>query len=72
MAELATVPFVMHCARDAMAGGIAHIEEQVKAIELAVVKNPSLAWAWFDGFIEHYPSQNISMCIFCTYSVFME
>ena len=44
MAELSTDPFVMHGARDAMAGGLAHIEEQVKGIEQAVVENPSLAF----------------------------
>ena len=44
MAESPTVPFVMHGARDAMAGGLAHIEEQVKGIEQAVVENPGLAF----------------------------
>ncbi len=43
-AEVPTVRFVMHGARDAMAGGIAHIEEQVKGIEQAVIENPSLAF----------------------------
>ena len=28
-------PFIMHGARDAIAGGLGHIEEQVKGIELA-------------------------------------
>jgi hypothetical protein len=36
--------FVMHGARDAMAGGLAHIEEQVKGIEQAVVENPGLTF----------------------------
>ena len=36
--------FVMHGARDAMAGGLVHIEEQVKGIEQAVVENPGLAF----------------------------
>lgn len=40
----ATLAFVMHGARDAIAGGLSHIEEQVKGIELAVVENPSLAF----------------------------
>ncbi len=44
MAEIPTAPFVMHGARDAMTGGLAHIEEQVKAIEQAVVENPGLAF----------------------------
>lgn len=44
MAAPAPQPFVMHGARDAMAGGLAHIEEQVKGIELAVVENPGLAF----------------------------
>lgn len=44
MAETATAPFVMHGARDAMAAGLAHIEEQVKGIEQAVVENPGLAF----------------------------
>jgi hypothetical protein len=34
----------MHGARDAIAGGVVHIEEQVKSIELAVVENPGLAF----------------------------
>jgi len=36
--------FVMHGARSALAGGLLHIEEQVKAIELAVVENTGLAF----------------------------
>ena len=44
MAEAVTAPFVMHGARDAMTGGLAHIEEQVKGIEQAVVENPGLAF----------------------------
>ena len=44
MAESPTVPFVMHGARDAMAGGLAHIEEHVEGIERAVVENPGLAF----------------------------
>jgi hypothetical protein len=44
MAEAATTPFVMHGARDAMAEGLAHIEEQVKGIEQAVIENPGLAF----------------------------
>ena len=44
MAEAASAPFVMHGARDAMAGGLAHIDEQVKGIERAVVENPGLAF----------------------------
>lgn len=42
MAGPATAPFVMHGARDAMEGGLVHIEEQVKGIEQAVVENPGL------------------------------
>jgi hypothetical protein len=42
---MSTAPaFVMHGARDAMAAGLAHVEEQVKAIEQAVVENPGLAF----------------------------
>ena len=44
MGEAATAPFVMHGARDAMAGGLEHIEEQVKGIEQAVIENPGLAF----------------------------
>ena len=44
MATPAPQPFVMHGARDAMAGGLVHIEEQVKGIEQAVVDNPGLAF----------------------------
>ena len=36
--------FVMHGARAAVAGGLLHIEEQVKALELAVVENTGLAF----------------------------
>jgi hypothetical protein len=39
-----TDDFVMHGARAAMAGGLSHIEEQVKGIERAVVENPGLAF----------------------------
>jgi len=38
------ITFVMHGARAAVAGGMLHIEEQVKAIELAVAENPGLAF----------------------------
>jgi len=34
----------MHGARDAMEGGLAHIEEHVKGIEQAVAQNPGLAF----------------------------
>lgn len=44
MAAPAAQPFVMHGARDAIAGGLTHIEEQVKGIEQAVVGNPGLAF----------------------------
>ncbi len=44
MAEIPTAPFVMHGARDAMAAGLAHIEEQVNGIEQAVVEKPGLAF----------------------------
>jgi hypothetical protein len=44
MAELLTMPFVMHGARDAVAGGLTHVEQQVKSIEQAVVENPGLAF----------------------------
>ncbi len=36
--------FVMHSARAAVAGGLTHIEEQVKALEGAVVANTGLAF----------------------------
>lgn len=36
--------FIMHGARDAMAAGLTHVEEQVKGIEQAVVENPGLAF----------------------------
>jgi len=44
MAEVISSPFVMHGARDAIAGGLAHVEQQVKSIEQAVVENPGLAF----------------------------
>jgi len=34
----------MHGARDALAAGLAHIEEQVRSIEQAVAENPALAF----------------------------
>lgn len=43
-APTSPAPFVMHSARGAMAAGLLHIEEQVKAIEQAVVENPSFAF----------------------------
>jgi hypothetical protein len=36
--------FVMYGARAAMAGGLAHIEEQVEGLERAVIENPGLAF----------------------------
>lgn len=39
-----TTPFVMHGARAAIAGGLLHVEEQVKSIERAVDENPGLAF----------------------------
>ena len=44
MAEAFFAPFVMHGARDAIAGGLLHIEEQVKAIERAVIENAGLTF----------------------------
>jgi hypothetical protein len=44
MAETRNSPFVMHGARDAIAGGLTHIEEQVEGIEQAVAENPGLAF----------------------------
>ncbi len=37
-------PFIMQGARDAMAGGLLHIEQQVTSIEQSVVENPGLAF----------------------------
>jgi Abortive infection C-terminus len=44
MAEAVPPSFVMHGARAAMAGGLTHIEEQIKGIERAVIENPGLAF----------------------------
>jgi hypothetical protein len=44
MAETPSALFVMHGARDAIAGGLAHVEQQVKSIEQAVGENPGLAF----------------------------
>ena len=52
MAEVPTAPFVMHGARDAMARGLAHIEEHVKGIELAVANNPGLAFDLAKALVE--------------------
>lgn len=52
MAESPNTDFVMHGARDAMAAGLVHIEEQVKSIEQAVVENPGLAFDFSRTLIE--------------------
>jgi hypothetical protein len=44
MADAFTAPFVMHGARDAIAGGLTHVEQQVRSIEQAVAENPGLAF----------------------------
>ena len=44
MADPMTASFAMRGARDAIAGGLTHIEKQVESIELAVVENPGLAF----------------------------
>jgi len=44
MAEAESNPFIMHGARAAIASGLAHIQEQVSAIEDAVIRNPGLAF----------------------------
>ncbi len=44
MAETSTASFVMHGARDAIADGLVHIEQQVEGVEQAVVNNPGLAF----------------------------
>src|SRR5258706_15291020 len=44
MAATGNAPFLMHGARDAIASGLSHIEQQVASIELAVVENPGLAF----------------------------
>lgn len=42
--QTSSTAFVMHSAREAIAAGLEHIEEQVTAIERAVVENPALAF----------------------------
>ncbi len=44
VAEAGTSPFVMHGARAALAAGCVHIEQQINAIESAVVSNAGLAF----------------------------
>jgi len=44
MADSPNAPFAMHSAREAIAGGLAHIDEQVKGIEQAVTSNAGLAF----------------------------
>lgn len=44
MADPPAPPFVMQGARDAIASGLVHIEQQVKSLELAVIENPALAF----------------------------
>ena len=44
MADAPTTLFVMHGARDAIAGGLVHIGKHVSAIEKAVVEEPGLAF----------------------------
>lgn len=41
---MAEITFVMYGAREAMTGGLAHIEEQIKSIERSVSENPGLAF----------------------------
>lgn len=43
MADGATPPFLLHGAREAIGGGMEHIEEQVAALETALFANPGLA-----------------------------
>jgi|FLYL01.1.fsa_nt_gi hypothetical protein len=43
-ASNSTNPFIMQGARDAIAAGLMHIEEQVRSIERTVVENPALAF----------------------------
>jgi len=42
--EVASIPFAMHGAREALEAGAAHIEQQIVAIEEAVATNPGLAF----------------------------
>lgn len=44
MTEALTAPFVMHGTRDAIAAGLAHVEQQVRSIEQAVAEKPGLAF----------------------------
>jgi len=44
MPEAAPTPFTMHGAREAMANGLDHIEQQVLALERAVMETPGLAF----------------------------
>jgi hypothetical protein len=44
MPEPSGTPFVMYGARDAIAAGLTHIEQQVVSIERAVLENPGLAF----------------------------
>lgn len=44
MAEVPTTVLVMYGAREAIASGLNHIEQQVASIELAVADNPGLAF----------------------------
>lgn len=44
MVDILMLSFVMHGARDAIANGLEHVEQQVRSIEEAVVENPGLAF----------------------------
>lgn len=44
MANASPLPFLMHGARDAISGGMVHIEQQVASIELAIAENPGLTF----------------------------
>jgi len=44
MTDAFAASFVMHGARDAIACGLGHFEQQVKSIEQAVIENPGLAF----------------------------
>ena len=51
-AEVRDSPFVMHGARDAVANGLVHVEQQVHALELAVAENPGLAFDLAKSLVE--------------------
>lgn len=58
----AEAPFAMHGAREVLAAGAGHIEQQIVAIEEAVEKNPGLAFDLAKTLVESMCKTVLSEC----------